>query len=127
MPFAAFDLHKKEVEPVILSDLGEVTHRERFPTTRDALLDFAKRQLTPTTHLALEATTNTWPVVELLRPYVLSPWPKNEQADYLIPHQKCTQIDFALCDDAGIRFETKLRKTLYFLKPVPRCNRGSTS
>lgn len=72
MPFAAFDLHKKEVEAVILSDLGEVTHRERFPTTRDALLDFAKRQLTPTTHLALEATTNTWPVVELLRPYVLS-------------------------------------------------------
>ncbi|MFO0282448.1 MAG: transposase, partial [Acidobacteriota bacterium] len=71
-PFAAFDLHKKEVEAVILSGLGEVTHRERFPTTRDALLDFAKRQLTPTTHLALEATTNTWPVVELLRPYVLS-------------------------------------------------------
>ncbi|MFN7542622.1 MAG: hypothetical protein ACK5TN_07505 [Acidobacteriota bacterium] len=33
MPFAAFDLHKKEVEAVILSDLGEVTHRERFPTT----------------------------------------------------------------------------------------------
>jgi len=32
MPFAAFDLHKKEVEAVILSDLGEATHRERFPT-----------------------------------------------------------------------------------------------
>ena len=72
MPFAAFDLHKKEVEAVILSDLGELTHRERFPTTRAALLDFAKRKLTTDTQLALEATTNTWPVVELLRPFVHS-------------------------------------------------------
>lgn len=70
MPFAAFDLHKKEVEAVILSDLGDLTHRERFPTTREALLDFAKRKLTLDTQLALEATTNTWPVVELLRPFV---------------------------------------------------------
>ncbi len=72
MPFAAFDLHKKEVEAVILSDLGDLTHRERFPTTREALVDFAKRKLTPDTQLALEATTNTWPVVEILRPFVQS-------------------------------------------------------
>jgi transposase len=72
MPFAAFDLHKKEVEAVILSDLGDLTHRERFPTTREALVDFAKRKLSPDTQLALEATTNTWPVVELLRPFVKS-------------------------------------------------------
>src|SRR5690606_1692972 len=37
---------------------------------RSALEHFAKRQLKKTDRVALEATTNTWPVAEILRPFV---------------------------------------------------------
>ncbi len=70
MPFAALDLHRKIVEAVLTDDLGNVTHRDRFAATREALLAFARRHLTPRHHLALEATTNTWAVAELLEPFV---------------------------------------------------------
>ncbi len=72
MPFAAFDLHKKEIEAVVLNDDGHILHRQRLATTREAILKFARRHLGPTTHFALEATTNTWPVVEILRPLTAS-------------------------------------------------------
>jgi transposase len=70
MPFGALDLHKKVVEAVLLDDLGNVLHRERFPATRPALEAFAARYLTQEHRLALEATTNTWPVVAILQPFV---------------------------------------------------------
>lgn len=70
MPFAAFDLHKKMVEAILLSDSGSVELRLRFPTTRTELLKFAKKHLTKNHILAVEATFNTWPVVELITPFV---------------------------------------------------------
>ena len=70
MPFAALDLHKKVVEAVTLDDDGRVLIRDRFPATRDSILAFARVHLTPQHHLAVEATTNTWAVVDLLRPFV---------------------------------------------------------
>jgi len=70
MTFAALDLHKKVVEAITLGNDGNVIHRDRFPATREALTAFAEKHLSPETRLAVEATTNTWPVVELLRPYV---------------------------------------------------------
>ena len=70
MPFAALDLHKKIVEAVVLDDTGNVLHRDRFATTREALTDFARNHLPPGTHIAVEATTNTWAVVRLLQPFV---------------------------------------------------------
>ena len=45
MPFAAFDLHKQDVEAVILNDDGTVRLRHRFPTTRAALVEI--RPTTP--------------------------------------------------------------------------------
>jgi len=69
MPFAALDLHKKIVEAVVLDDTGRVLHRDHFSTTREALTDFA-RNLPSNTHIAIEATTNTWAVVRLLQPFV---------------------------------------------------------
>jgi transposase len=68
MPFAALDLHKKIVEAVVLDDTGSVLHRHHFSTTREAILDFA-RHLPADTHIAIEATTNTWAVVRLLQPF----------------------------------------------------------
>jgi len=68
MPFAGLDLHKKSVEAVILADDGSILHRERFPTTRPALEAFARRHLSRDHKVAVEATFNTWPVVDVLEP-----------------------------------------------------------
>ena len=70
MPFAALDLHKKIVEAVVLDDTGSVLHRDHFSTTREAITGFARNHLPPDTHIAIEATTNTWAVVRLLQPFV---------------------------------------------------------
>jgi len=70
--FAALDLHKKEVEACILNDTGAVLHRARFAATREALVQFAQRLHLEDTHVALEATTNTWPVAAILKPLCAS-------------------------------------------------------
>jgi len=70
MSFAALDLHKRIVEAVILDHEGNILRRDRFPATREALTEFARKHLSAETLLAVEATTNTWAVVELLEPYV---------------------------------------------------------
>ena len=71
MTFAGLDLHKKEVEAVLLSEDGQILHRSRFPATRAALEAFAKARLSPdSTIAAVEATTNTWPVAAILQPLV---------------------------------------------------------
>ncbi len=69
--FAGLDLHKKEVEACILDEQGKVLKRDRFPATRDAITGFATQHLS-NAKVALEATTNTWPVVALLQPLCLS-------------------------------------------------------
>lgn len=70
MPFAALDLHLGHCEAVILADDGTILRRQRIPTRRADLLAFAQQHLSPAIPLAVEATFNTWPIVELLRPYV---------------------------------------------------------
>jgi transposase len=70
MPFAALDLHKKQLQAVVLDDLGQPLHRSRFPATAEALHAFARQHLPPGTVIALEATFNTWPIAALLQPYV---------------------------------------------------------
>lgn len=69
MPFAALDLHRKEVEAVLLSDDGQVQFRHRFPATRESILQFARRHLSPQHRVAFEATTSTWAVADLLGPF----------------------------------------------------------
>jgi len=71
MTFAGLDLHKKEVEAAVLSEDGRILHRSRFPATRVALEAFAGTHLSQdSTIVALEATTNTWPVAAILQPLV---------------------------------------------------------
>ena len=71
MTFAGLDLHKKEVEAVVLDEEGNILHRCRFAATRAELEAFAKTRLSPdSTTVAVEATTNTWPVAAILRPLV---------------------------------------------------------
>lgn len=64
------DLHKRVLEVCVVNDAGAVERRHRLSVTREALQSFANEFLRPDDHLAVEATTNTWPVVDLLRPFV---------------------------------------------------------
>jgi len=70
MTFAGLDLHKKEVEAALVDDQGNILHRSRFPATRQALEAFAKAHLADAVSVAVEATTNTWPVAAILQPLV---------------------------------------------------------
>jgi transposase len=64
------DLHKRVLEVCILNQAGGIEARHRLAVSREALQAFARHQLRPDDRLAVEATTNTWPVVEVLRPFV---------------------------------------------------------
>ena len=70
MPFAAFDIHLKSVEAVLVDDAGSIQLRERFPATRAGILRFARRHLTRDHRVALEATFHTWAIAALLEPFV---------------------------------------------------------
>lgn len=69
MPFAGLDVHKKEIEAVVIDDHGAVLVRERVATRRESLERFARRHLHEC-RVALEATTNTWAVASILTPLV---------------------------------------------------------
>lgn len=64
------DVHKRFIEVCILNARGKVVFRGKADCQRDALVKFAESRLRPSDHVALEATTNTWPVVETLKPFV---------------------------------------------------------
>lgn len=66
--FAALDLHKKEIEACILDLQGNVLHRARFAATRESITNFAITNQLSDCAVALEATTNTWPVTNILQP-----------------------------------------------------------
>ena len=68
--FVGLDVHKQVVQAVIVDERGDTLHQSRFPCSREDLLIFAKKHLSPSDHLALEATTNTWAVVSILQPLV---------------------------------------------------------
>ena len=64
------DLHKQTVEVCILDPTGRVLARHSVACERTALQTFATEHLNPTDRLAVEATTNTWAVAEILKPFV---------------------------------------------------------
>ena len=68
--FIGCDVHKRQVTICVLGEDGRVSGRHRIACTREALVRFAERHLEPDDQLALEATTNTWAVVDLLEPFV---------------------------------------------------------
>jgi transposase len=70
MPFVGLDVHRREVEAAIVDEEGGLQFRTRFPATREAVQEFAVKYLRATDHVALEATTNTWGMVDLLRAHV---------------------------------------------------------
>ena len=70
MRFIGLDLHKKVLVVCALDQQGKVLFRESVECRREALIAFAKSKLCKTDQLAVEATTSTWAVADILRPFV---------------------------------------------------------
>jgi transposase len=68
--YVGLDVHKSVVQSAIVDRRGRQTASDRFGCSRAELELYAKTQLRPTDHVALEATTNTWGIVEVLEPFV---------------------------------------------------------
>jgi hypothetical protein len=72
MRFIGLDLHKKTLVLCALDRRGRVLFRETVACHSEALLAFARARLRRTDRLAVEATTATWAVAEILRSFVTS-------------------------------------------------------
>jgi transposase len=68
--FVGLDVHKSVIEACILDADGRVEARYRFALDEQALASFARTRLRPDDRVVLEATTNTWAVVRIIRPHV---------------------------------------------------------
>lgn len=98
MPFTALDLHKKEIEAGVFDDSGKPILRLRFPATREAILQFAHTHLGPDHKVVVEATFNTWAIVDLVQPLVSSVTVGNPLLTRAIAHAKVKtdKIDVAV-------------------------------
>jgi transposase len=68
--YVGLDVHKQFIEVCILDAASRVPWRGRAGCSREELERFAQTRLKKTDRVALEATTNTWAVVAILRPHV---------------------------------------------------------
>jgi transposase len=66
MRFVGLDVHKRVIQAFVCDAAGQPQHTERFELSRDTLHDFAQRQLDHDCTVALEATTNTWAITDVL-------------------------------------------------------------
>jgi len=68
--FVGCDVHKRTAVFTMLRMDGKVEATHTVTVTRESLAHFAEHHLSGEDRLAMEATTNTWAVAELLRPHV---------------------------------------------------------
>jgi transposase len=69
--FVGLDVHKRVLQICIIDAEGKTLFTQRLEDfDRERLIEFARQQLKPQDRVALEATTNTWAVARLLRPFV---------------------------------------------------------
>ena len=68
--YVGLDVHKDVVEYCILDREGKKLDGGNFICEASVLGNFAKNVLSPQDHVALEATMNTWTVVDILEPFV---------------------------------------------------------
>jgi transposase len=68
--YVGLDVHKDVVEYCILDRQGKKLDGGRFICEKSVLVNFAQKVLSPKDQIALEATTNTWAVVDILEPFV---------------------------------------------------------
>src|SRR5262245_30228895 len=70
MRFVGLDLHKQSVEACAVDEGGRCVCRASVQCEPPPLEQFAKERLNPDDRLSRQATTNSWAVVEILRPFV---------------------------------------------------------
>lgn len=68
--FIGLDVHKQVVQVCCIEADGTERFNRQLRCSRQVLQDWARQNLDPADELALEATTNTWAVAELVRPFV---------------------------------------------------------
>jgi len=68
--FVDCDVHKRTAVFTILLEDGTLLATYTVPVTRETPKAFAEQQLGSEDRLAMEATTNTWAVAGVLRPFV---------------------------------------------------------
>ena len=68
--FVGVDLHKEVATFHVVSHDGASLHSGEFLVNPDAIREFATTHLLPADSLAVEATSNTWAFVRLVRPHV---------------------------------------------------------
>ena len=68
--FVGLDVHKRVVQVCIMDAKGNILLQLRFKLTRASLLGFCKGRLWKSDRVALECSTNTWTVVDIIQPYV---------------------------------------------------------
>jgi transposase len=68
--YVGLDIHKDVVEYCILDAAGKKLDGGRIVCEQTVLVNFAKNVLAKSDILAMEATTNTWSVVDILKPHV---------------------------------------------------------
>jgi transposase len=68
--FIGLDVHKHFIEVCAVDARGKIVFRGTAGCLRDELVAFARAHFKKTDRVALEATTNTWAVVKILRPFV---------------------------------------------------------
>lgn len=64
--FVGLDVHKRIVQACILDAGGKLLTQQRFPCTAEQLTGFARCHLDADTPVVLEATSNTWAIVDVL-------------------------------------------------------------
>ena len=67
MRYIGLDVHKRVVQACVLDAEGVQLDAVRFDLNLDTLSAFAKQYLDDDCAVALEATTNTWAVVDVLK------------------------------------------------------------
>lgn len=87
--FVGLDVHKRILQICIIDAAGKVLVKKRLEDfDREKLLNFARNHLGPQDRVAMEATTNTWAVVRLLRPFVAQVVASNPLATKAIAQAK---------------------------------------
>jgi transposase len=86
--YVGLDVHKREITACIVSADGKQRRIIQFPLTRSRLGAFAQVSLRPTDHVALEATTNSWAVADILRGHVARVVVSNPMATKAIAQAK---------------------------------------
>ncbi len=70
MHYIGVDLQKHALEVCALDGKGKLLFRVSATCDRTSLDEFGRKHLRKTDKIAVEATTNTWAVAEILRPFV---------------------------------------------------------